>query len=380
MEPIQPKNRTPIPITPSETIPAFRITTTSVVIFLVIAGILLSVFLSRKSDPPDSPNATGMSNFPTLNSTVAVPTKIIIVENEPTTPPASNKPSDSKSANDSTPPLDTMVLIPAGEFDMGASEAQAKWHHSFCNKYDRCIYEEYTDMLPIHTVYIDSFFIDVHEITNSQYRACVKSNNCNSPNQSFIEEYLDQDYFTNPKYDLYPVVSISWKDAVDFCEWSGKRLPTEAEWEKAAKNGADWTYAWLRSTQSTSANTVIGNGNLPINFCDKNCLIKKANWIEYSISDNWGGPAPVMSFPPNLLGLYDLNGNVQEWVQDYYSSTYYGYSPATNPINNVENSYRVVRGGGWNNGLYHTTSMYRRATDPNKVKAFLGFRCAKDIN
>ena len=294
-------------------------------IFIVLGVLVFVIFLFSSMNKPRVLSVDDQSSSPTINeipiSLLDTPSKSIpsMQEIDPT---LTRKPTIVPTKH-IIPKIGEMVNIASGKFIMGATENEAKWHQQFCNTYDRCSYEDYTDMLPSHTVFVDSFSMDVHETTNNQFRECVAAGACSSPDQSAIQEYLPSDYFTNPTYNDFPVVAINWEAASNYCSWKGKRLPTEAEWEKAAKGGDNWIYPWMRFTEELSSINVFPNQIPQSNFCDINCLLPDRSWKEDRVDDGWGGPAPVMSYLPNPFGIFDLSGNVQEWVEDYYSADYY---------------------------------------------------------
>lgn len=270
-----------------------------------------------------------------------------------------------------------MVLIPGGTFSMGATEDEMEWHLNSCNYYASCSQVDFVDMMPKHKVQLSPYLVDVHEVTNAEYRACVEAGVCGAPNSGAISRYLAKDYYNNRTYDQYPVVAVSWNNAVNYCNWAGgKRLPSEAEWERAAKGNEDYFFPWTRRPVGSSAESVFGSKTPLANFCDQDCPMQ--NWNDSRLNDGWVGPAPVMSFAPGPFGLYDMSGNVTEWIQDYYGANYYSYSLLEDPVNKTWSEWRVTRGGGWNNGIYHLTSMFRSAQSPNNAKAFIGFRCVMD--
>jgi len=272
-----------------------------------------------------------------------------------------------------------MVYIPGGKFYMGASEDDMKWHLTSCNRHDKCNIIDYEDMTPLHSVELDPYYIDIHEVTNAEYRSCVEAGVCSQPKSEAISQYLSGDYYSNTRYNNYPVVGVGWQDAVTFCNWNdGKRLPTESEWENAAKAGDDWFYPWTRRPDGYTARSIFGDFEPMANFCDVNCPMIR--WNETGIDDGWKGPAPVMSFPASPNDLFDMAGNVTEWVQDFYDKGFYSSSPNTNPINLRTNEYHVTRGGGWNNGIYGVSSVQRSAQAPDNPKAFIGFRCVKNAD
>jgi formylglycine-generating enzyme required for sulfatase activity len=282
--------------------------------------------------------------------------------------------AESTATDEPNGPKD-MVNIPGGSFIMGGSESDIQWHLDSCNHYANCDIVDYNDMDPKHDVELDSFYMDVHEVTNAQYRNCVDAGVCQKPDQTAITKYLDGDYYSNTTYNDYPVVAISWSDASTFCQWDGgKQLPSEAQWEKAAQGPDGWYFPWIAYPGGYTAYSVFGGATTLANFCDANC---PQQWKDSDLSDGYKGTAPVMSFPPNAYGLYDMAGNVTEWTRDYYNKNFYSSSPTGNPVNTTSSEWRVTRGGGWNNGIYYLTSIFRSAQDANKATAFLGFRCVK---
>jgi len=198
-----------------------------------------------------------------------------------------------------------MRLIPAGEFQMGSND--------------------YDDEKPVHTVYVDAFYMDKYEVTVGQYKKFIQATGHRAPDWSDVSKYSPT--------DNHPIVYVSWEDAQAYCKWAGKRLPTEAEWEKAARGGlVGKKYPWGDEAPDAGgkyrANYYVGNNGT-------------ADGYEYC--------APVGSFPPNGYGLYDMAGNVWEWCLDAYESDYYNRSQKHNPVNsNFTNVKRCVfRGGSW---------------------------------
>ena len=224
-----------------------------------------------------------------------------------------------------------MVLIPKGEFTMGGSE------HS----------DE-----PTHQVVLDAYHMDKYETSNARYKEFMKATGHPAP------AYWDDPRLNKPNQ---PVVGVSWTDAADFCKWEGKRLPTEAEWERAAKGpSGERHYPWGHSLDP-----------------------KKANYGQHV-----GRTAPVDSYPEGVsgYGVYNMAGNVFEWVADWYAPLYYKESVALNP-KGAEQGYnfanqgpvKVLRGGSWLAPAtsLHTTHRFWNQPDNNSYGVGLGFRCAK---
>jgi formylglycine-generating enzyme required for sulfatase activity len=221
-----------------------------------------------------------------------------------------------------------MVFVPAGEFVMGSEFGEF-------------------DEEPRHMVYLDAFYIDRYEVTNEQYAQCVEAGECQRQNVARIEELM------GPKQ---PAVAVGWFNAVAFCEYAGKRLPTEAEWEKAARGTDERRYPW-------------GDEWLP----------DQVNM--HHDEDGFAWTAPVGSFPKNVspYGAYDMAGNAWEWTQDWWSRRYYRESPRENPKGPKTGVTRVMRGGSWMYDVpFFVGAANRSPGKPLVRKRYVGFRCAKD--
>ena len=222
-----------------------------------------------------------------------------------------------------------MALIPSASFEMGDSKNEPEdWM-----KRSR----------PVHTVELDEFYMDVHEVTVGQFKQFVEQSGYSyGGNWDTVAKYSPG--------DEYPMVYISRNDATAYAKWAGKRLPTEAEWEYAARGGlAGERYPW---------GGALPNGR-QCNYADKNAdavlrsMNKDYDWADMKVDDGYAKCAPVGSYPANGYGLYDLAGNVWEWCADWYGSDYYSKSPAKNPLEPGTGGYRVLRGAF---GLTRTTS------------------------
>ena len=249
------------------------------------------------------------------------PTETPLTTSTPTSEPAFDVGSTMVNPIDNA----VMVYVPEGEFLMGSEDREA-----------------FESEKPEHMVYVDAFWIYQHEVTNAEYRACVDAGLCNTP--------YKETYYSDSDYDHHPVVHVSWFDAQAYCEWAGGRLPTEAEWEKAARGTDGRTYPW-------------GN-QIPI------CSL--ANFY-YCVD----GTSPVGSYPNGAspYGALDMAGNVWEWVTDLYNGDYYSLSPYENPAGPEDGVYRVIRGGSVLSDDWTLRVSVRLDEHPDNSPIGLGFRC-----
>ena len=350
------------------------------VLVLLLGGVYLGTRIGHESTPEptatvaavqrptiamatDAPTPTATltpTNSPALTDTPTVtPTKTPVPTDTPTatpsdTPTPTNTPMDTPTATGTPSPTDTPiptstptltptpipaapaagatrvrevdgmveVYVPGGTFQMGSSEG-------------------YGDEQPVHTVSLDGFWIDRTEVTNAQYALCVEDGQCD---QSL---YADDANFNGGNY---PVVGVSWNDATAYCQWAGGRLPTEAEWEYAARGEEENIYPWGNESPT----------------CDL---------AQYS--DCSGSTVPVGSFPDGVswCEALDMAGNVWEWVSDWYGD--YPSGAQTNPSGPATGDYRVLRGGSWYGYPLNVRSAYRGRLNPGSTSYDPGFRCSR---
>lgn len=229
-----------------------------------------------------------------------------------------------------------MVLVPAREFMMGSRQDDKSAEN---------------DERPAHSVYLDAYYIDQYEVTTTRYATFFRATNRRQPTY-WSEQLLQQ-------HGNKPVVGVDWNDASAYCAWAGKRLPTEAEWEKAARGTDQRPYPWGNATP----NKTLANFERGFDFKDYGVLTDVGSFEE--------GKSPY--------GAYDMAGNVWEWVSDWYDEHYYSKSPARNPKGPSSGEYRVIRGGSWSDGPVLVRSAYRSRITPTNRLVYLGFRCAQDI-
>ncbi|MDE0482630.1 MAG: SUMF1/EgtB/PvdO family nonheme iron enzyme [Candidatus Poribacteria bacterium] len=258
-----------------------------------------------------------------------------------------------------------MMLIPAGEFQMGSNNGKAD-----------------NSERPLHNVYVDAFYMDKHLVTNAQYMEFVTANPQwhksskwyewgKKQKTSIAKRYHDGDYLKHWHENIYPdekadhpVTWVSWYAAMAYARWIGKRLPTEAEWEKAARGG-------LTEQEYPGGNSI--------------------DFSQANYNSSVGDTTPVGEYPANGYGLYDMAGNAWEWCLDTYDADFYTHSPHRNPIsgantdesvtNELTNntSFRVLRGGSWLDSQQYVRSAFRYKINPTLTLARIGFRCVKAV-
>jgi len=280
----------------------------------LIAGLLSSPLMERWFFPAETPIAT--------NTVTVMPE----IDFTPTSKPLPNEITVSGRGS--------MLLIPAGKFTMGNNNGAE-------------------DEKPAHKVYLDAYYIDKFEITNAMYKDCVEDGACRNPSREGSNTRAS--YYGDPEFDQFPVIYVDWSMASSYCVWRSARLPTEAEWEKAARGTDERAFPW-------------GEGN--------HCGL--SNYASCERDTTFVGSYPMGISP---YGVYDMAGNVWEWVQDWYAEDYYSSlsDSVMNPEGPSSGEKRVMRGGSWFNNESFVTSMSMRWKDLATIATDeLGFRCARD--
>jgi len=268
---------------------------------------------------------------------------ILVSACAPSVGPSPTIPAVSPSAE-----ADNMALIPAGKFTMGDSVDQAM---AECQKYrPDCQQEWFATEAPAHIVDLPAFYMDVYEVTNVLYRACVTANSCKPPR--LTGSATRSSYYDNAQYDNFPVVDVDWSNATAYCQWRGARLPSEAEWEKAARGTDERIFPW-------------GNNQIDPAY---------ANYGDSKINDTVAVGSYASGKSP--YGIYDLAGNVWEWVNDWYDVYPGGNASASADFGQ---KLRVLRGGGWSDPGNTIRSAYRGQLDPTHSFGNIGFRCAHSV-
>lgn len=275
------------------------------------------------------------TEVPVMATELPIATEAPVIATEP--PIATEAPVVLDEINDAQGVA--MLLIPAGEFTMGSDSGD-------------------DNEKPIHQVYLNAYYMDKYEVTNGSYRECVSEGGCYPPSEINSKTHLN--YYGKSQFSNYPIVYIDWYSANRYCEWREARLPTEAEWEKAARGIDGRTYPW-------GEGLTCGNANYD------GCVGDTVAVGSYE-----SGKSPY--------GIYDMAGNVAEWVADWFSDTFYQHTPFENPLGPIDGSDRVVRGGSWTHLAYLAATWSRAELEPGfqpyrnnwvDFLAGIGFRCAR---
>jgi TolB protein len=278
----------------------------------------------------------------------------------PATEPSDD--SQAHAAGDTlTRPADgmTMVYVPGGTFPMGSTAAEVDAAISQC-KQTRTVCQRafYEYELPQHDVSLESFWLDRTELTNAQYRRCVEAGACQAPVGCNLGRLT---YGDQTKVD-HPVTCVTWREAQMYCEWAGGRLPTEAEWEYAARGPEGLLYPWGNTFDGTR-----------LNSCDVNCTNP---WADGTLDDGYAESAPVGSYPngASWCGALDMAGNVWEWVADWMGT--YPAAVQTMPTGPTTGTEKVLRGSSWVYDQERFRTPARDSIKPGQRDSPIGFRCA----
>jgi serine/threonine-protein kinase len=303
---------------------------------------------AQPTDTPAPPSPTPPST-PTPTSTpppAATPTPTFTATLTPTASPSPTKPSAIPAG---------MIRIPAGEFIQGSSDAEIDAALKMCNDAygGNCPHTRdwFADEAPRRTVYLDGFLIDKWEVTNAQFAQFVAAAGYQTDAEKRGEGQTWRSFNTAGRED-FPVIWMSWHDADAYCQWAEKRLPTEAEWEKAARGTDGRIWPWGSNWEVGRANTGDGGAGAVVA----------------------GGSYPASASP---YGVMDTTGNVWEWVADWYDPLWYGKSPTNNPGGPLSGVSRVLRGGGFNNPPWEVRAPHRHSGGPGGYAPDHGFRCAQ---
>jgi len=324
-------------------------------LLLIFVVVLVMIFMPNGPfSPLPTPTATATATVPPTNTPeptktltptlTATPTATLT----PTIPPPSPTPTleegepsptprPTLAAEISDPKGAEMVLVDEGVFIMGNDSGGG-------------------DKSPAHIASLSNFYIDKFEVTNQNYQACVEDLGCELPKNTI--------YYVLPSYGNHPAVYVTWEMADAYCEWRDARLPSEAEWEKAARGTNSSVYPWGILFKRSAAN-----------YCDTGC---EYSYADSSWSDGYARTAPVGTYEDGIspYGAYDMAGNVAEWVADWYAADYYKNSIRVDPQGPESGLYRVLRGGSWFNKSTDLKVFMRNHLRPNVGYNYTGFRCA----
>ncbi len=261
----------------------------------------------------------------------------------------------------------TLVFVPSGEFEMGSSETAIAAARALCSEHYTeadiaravCTRAAFADEAPEHRASLLGFWIDLTEVTNRQYQRCVEAGACQPPED--LASMAGEEYFNDPFFEDYPVIWVRWDQADVYCRWAGGRLPTEAEWEYAARGPQGWLFPWGDAFDPAR-----------LNYCDRRCPLGPNDPAH---DDGYAETSPVGSYPSgrSWCGALDMAGNVREWVADWYGP--YSAGRADNPVGAPAGDSKIPRGGSWLDLADNLRSTNRGANATDYAEHKVGFRC-----
>ena len=256
----------------------------------------------------------------------------------------------------------SMVFIPAGEFTMGSTPEQIQ---SYLKNFDGVPFDAFQAEIPKRQIALDAYYIDQYEVSNRLYRRFIETTGRPSP------QFWEDERFQQPDH---PVLGVTWYDADAYCKWAGKRLPTEAEWEKAARGPQEYSYPWGNSWDSKRTNTASywAGQSFP-------SITKWAEWMQTALDRGKAGPVEIGKFSSGIspYGVHDMAGNVSEWVFDWYAPYASQSTLIRNPKGADSGAMKVHRGGSWSVSSIFARSAYRARENPERGSPYIGMRCAK---
>ncbi len=337
-------------------------TPSAFVLFLVAIVSLIGVIIKSESDkaiariPIDATSTAEARLTEITNSSNMTQSAILLLVTRTPLPTNTDIPTSTLTAPTSSPseptktlgPIRTrgadgmeMIMVPGGTFQMGSNTGDE-------------------DEKPVHNVTLDPFWTDRTEVTNAQYARCVNAGQCRPP--ADLRSGTRSVYFGNNEFDNYPVIYVNWNDASNYCTWAGAELPTEAQWEYAARGPEDHQYPWGNEFDATK-----------LNYCDINCPRSES---DRNGDDGFPDTAPVGSYPDGVswVGALDMSGNVWEWVADLHGT--YSSDAQVNPLGPSSGQSHERRGGGWETPGKFVGAANRGHSEKDIPEDRIGFRCA----